>query len=507
MTSAFAKASADKPAFAQAPADRPAFAQARAGAPTVDQAPAGRRRWTWLSYAYGLLVGAVLGYFLLGLVIQVSDSFGNLLALQAPTLGELVRDQVWSRAYLRPLLWAQLKIVYELSGGDYFLWFRGIHVAQVLLLIVLYLALIRPKDALDAAIVPLSLAVLIGAHTFVPLVREAFPINAYLTMAVCCVAAALLALREEPRWYWDGLSIALFIFAIFTVESGVLVWVICATAYVCGARGLSRRAVLAMTACLAAYVVVRAFVLDVGTPSLAERASGFGFSMLEPSDLMARFEHRPWPFYAYNVASSISTVLFSEPKGGVWRFVFELTTGTLHRWSVVSVASSTAATLLVAWYLWRRRDRLRAWDFDRSDRLVAIFLVVLAANAMISFPYTKNVIMSPAGVFLGLAVSAASREWLRDLSAIRIVPTFVLFAVLTCGWAYRVVGNHYNLRWTAAEQRAMWVSVDGWLDRQHIALRGEGQALRDALRRDALWNHATPYQPSSSWAAWFDIDW
>jgi hypothetical protein len=476
--------------------------------PTFAEATVGKRQWTWLSYAYGLLVAAVLGYFLFGLVIQVSDSFGNLLAVQTPTLGELVRDQFSQRAYLRPLLWAQLKIVYELSGGHYFLWFRGIHFAQVLLLIVLFVHLVRPRTALDAALVPLSLAVLIGAHTFVPMVREAFPINGFLTMAVCCVAVATLALRERSRWYWDLLAIALFVGSVLTVESGVLVWVICASAYVLGARGLSRRAVLAMTACLVTYFVARAFVLDVGTPTLAERASGFGFGILEPSDLTARFEGRAWPFYAYNVVSSISTVLFAEPKGGVWRFVYELTTGTIHPWSAVSVVSSTAATALVTWFLWTRWDRIRTWNFDHGDRLVALFLVVLAANAAISFPYTKNVIMSPAGVFFGLAVSVASREWFRNTATARIVPTLVLFAVLTCGWAYRVAGNHYNLRWTAAEQRAAWVSVDSWLDRQRIALRGaDGPALRDALRRDALWNHPTPYQPPSSWAAWFDIDW
>jgi hypothetical protein len=476
--------------------------------PTFAKAPVGERRWTWLAYGYGLLVAAVLGYFLLGLVIQVSDSFGNLLALQTPTLGELVRSQFSQHAYLRPLLWAQLKVVYELSAGDYFLWFRGVHVAQVLILIVLYLGLMRPKTALDAALVPLALAVLVGAHTFVPMVREAFPINGYLTMAICCVGAATLALRAESRWYWDLLAILLFIGSILTVESGVLVWVICAAAALLGARGLSRRAVVTMTACLLAYFVLRSFVLNVGTPSLAERASGFGFRTLEPTDLIARFEDQAWPFYAYNVVSSISTVLFSEPKGGVWRFVFEMTTGTVHPWSAVSVASSTAASVLVAWFLWRRRDRIRTWDLDRSDRLVGIFLAVLAANAVISFPYTKNVIMSPAGVFLGLAVSVAAREWFRDGARMPAVPTLVLFAVLTCGWAYRVAGNHYNLRWTAAEQRAAWVSVDTWLERQHIALRGtDGPALRNALRRDALWNHPTPNQLPSVWAAWFDIDW
>jgi hypothetical protein len=462
----------------------------------------------WISYAYGLLVAAVLGYFLLGLVIQVSDSFGNLLALQAPTFGELVSGQFSQRGYLRPLLWAQLKIVYELSGGEYFLWFRGIHVAQVLALIVLYLHLVRPRTALDAALVPLSLAVLVGAHTFAPLVREAFPINGFLTIAIGCLAAAALALRDEPRRHWDALAIVLFVGSVLTVESGILVWVVCAAAYALGARGLSRRAVLTMTGCLVAYLLIRSFVFDVGTPSLAERASGFGFSTLEPSELVARFGDRPWPFYIYNVLSSISTVLFSEPKGGVWRFVFELTTGTLHPWTVVSVASSAVATALVGWFVWTRRDRLRGWTFDHDDRLVWLFVVVLATNAVISFPYTKNVIMSPAGVFLGLAVTVAARQWFREGTPRPVIATAVIFVVLTCGWAYRVAGNHYNLRWTAAEQRAVWVSVDNWLVRQRIALHdADGHALRDALRRDALWIHPTPYQPASVWMRWFDIDW
>lgn len=468
----------------------------------------GGRRWTRLAYAYGLLVTATLAYFQFGLVIQVSDSFVQLLAVQTPTLGELLSSQFFQRGFLRPLLWAQLKIVYELADGQYYLWFRTIQVLQVLLLIALYLRLVRPTTALDAALVPVSLAVLVGAHTFVPLVREAFPINGMLTVVICCLAVATLARRAEPRAYLDALAIVMFVGSILIVETGILVWVTCAAAYALGARGISRRAVLTMTGCLIAYLVMRSFLLDVGAPTLAERASGFGFSTLEPSELVARFGDRPWAFYAYNVLSSISTVLFAEPKGGVWRFVFELTTGTLHPWTAVSVASSTAATALVAWFVWRRRDRLRTWTFNEDDRLVWLFVVVLGANAVISFPYTKNVIMSPAGVFLGLAVTAASRQWLGEAAMRSAVPTFLIFAVLTCGWAYRVAGNHYNMRWTAADQRAAWVSVDDWLVRQRITLHGdEGPALRDALRRDALRTHPTPYQPSTTWMRWFDIDW
>ncbi len=466
------------------------------------------RRWEVVAYGYGLLVTAVLGYFLVGLTIQVSDSFGNLLAVQEPTLGQVLRDQLSQRGYLRPLLWGQIKAIYELSGGDYFLWFRGIHVLQVAALIALCVHVMRPRDVLDAALVPLSLAVVVGAHTFMPLVREAFPINSFLTIAIACVAALALAQRAQPRWYVDAFAVALLAGSILTVESGVLVWVVSVAAYVVGMRGVSRTALITMTVAVVAYMLIRMLVLDVGSPSLSERASGFGFSTLEPADLVRRFEGRAWVFYLYNIVSSIATVLFAEPKGGVWRFVWELTTGTLHPWTVVSVMSSTAATMLIAWFVWSRRAAIRRWQLDEADRLVIVFAGVLLANAVISFPYTKNVIMSPSGVFLGLAVYAASRAWLQAMPQRYAAITVVLFTVLTCGWAFRVAGNHYNLRRSAAEQRAEWVTVDSWLDRQHIALRSaDARALHDALRRDALVNHPTPFQPSTRWRNWFDIDW
>ncbi len=466
------------------------------------------RRWEVAAYGYGLLVTAVLGYFLVGLTIQVSDSFGNLLAVQEPTLGQVLRDQLSQRGYLRPLLWGQIKAVYELSGGDYFLWFRGIHLLQVAALIALCVHVMRPRDVLDAALVPLSLAVVVGAHTFMPLVREAFPINSFLTIAIACVAALALAQRVQPRWYVDAFAVALLAGSILTVESGVLVWVVSVAAYVVGMRGVSRTALITMTVAVVAYMLIRMLVLDVGSPSLSERASGFGFSTLEPADLVRRFAGRAWVFYLYNIVSSIATVLFAEPKGGVWRFVWELTTGTLHPWTFVSVMSSTAATMLIAWFVWSRRAAIRMWQLDSADRLVIVFAGVLLANAVISFPYTKNVIMSPAGVFLGLAVYAASRAWLQVIPQRHAAITVVLFTVLTCGWAFRVAGNHYNLRRSAAEQRAEWVTVDSWLDRQHIALRNaDARALHDALRRDALVNHPTPFQPSTRWKNWFDIDW
>jgi hypothetical protein len=116
--------------------------------------------------------------------------------------------------------------------------------------------------------------------------------------------------------------------------------------------------------------------------------------------------------------------------------------------------------------------------------------------------------MSPAGALLALAVYSAARAWLHSVSTQRIAAAIALLAVLSGGWAFRMAGNHYNLRRTAAEQRAEWVSVDSWLERQRIAVDDpEARALRDALRRDAVWTHPTPFQPSARWARWFDIDW
>lgn len=467
------------------------------------------RAWVAAAYLYALLAAAVVAYLLLGITIQVSDSFGNLLALQQQTLAQLVLNQFYSSGYLRPLLWAQFKVVYEIADGNYFLVFRTLHAAQAMVLIILCVRLMRPRTAIDAALVPLGLAVLIGAHTFAPTVREAFPINAFLTVMVCCAAVANLALAPAPRRWADLLAVALLGFMLLTVETGLLVWFVGAALWTLGAKGLSRGAIVSMTALVAAYVVVRMVILDVGGPSLSERASGFGFGVLEPGQLVERFGSAPWTFYLYNVTSSVATVLFSEPKGGIWRFVYELTVADVHPWTAVSVLSSTLAAATIGWFIWTRRHNLRRWSFDDDDRRVLLFVGVLGANAVMSYPYTKNAIMSPAGVFLAVAVVVAARRLLSEVSIPRRkMAAIAVCVLLSAGWAVRVAGLHYNLRRTAMLQRNEWVQVDDWLSAQRITLDDvAAHALRDRLRADAIYNHPTPPQPPRQWLRWFDLDW
>ena len=449
----------------------------------------------WAAWGYALLAAAVLGHFLLGLPIQVSDSFGNMLKLSS-SWSELFYEEFNQRAFLRPMLWAELKLVYDLSGGNYFAWFRGTHVVQVFALIALYLVLVRPRTWTDAAILPLGLAVLIGVHTFAGTVREAFPINTHMTILLCCFAAAALALARH-RWWNDVLAVLLFVAAALTVETGLLVWVVFIGAALTGARGVSKAGIAALVVLMGGYFYLRFGPLAVGSPDLMERSSGFGFRILEPAELMDRFGSNPLPFYAYNVAAQALSVLFTEPSAGVFRVVDAVRSGEVRPIMVVQVASSMLLTTLLGVFVWIRRRQWLSWQLDRDDRLVMLFVMVLAANATISFPYTKDVIMSPAGAFLGVAAFAAARgvahDWMRRAAAPAVAVAIAAAGVLGVSWAIRVEALHGLLREAAVSERLDWANIDSSVEDGRVLLPDDrSRALLRTLQHDALVANPTP---------------
>src|SRR5262245_21735919 len=338
------------------------------------------RLWRWLSYGYGALVVAAMGYFLWDVPVQVSDSYGDLVAVAHGTFGGLVSGEFHQHAYLRPFRRGLIRIVFDASRGNYYEWFRGWHIGQIALLIVLYLRLVRPSTWSGAAVVPVGLAALIGMHTFAGTVQEAFPINTFMTILICAFAAADLALgplrqsttaitdgaRERgARWWRDVAAALLFVFDTLTVESGLLIGVIFIAAYLVGARGVSRTGIVLQVSLIAAYFVLRFAILDVGSPGLEERQSGFGFSSLSPDQLIARFGHNPLPFYAYNVISSWLSVFFAEPRGGTWGFVRDLLRGAPPLPAVIDVIASMLGSFVIGTYIWQRRSDWRSRRFDR----------------------------------------------------------------------------------------------------------------------------------------------
>jgi hypothetical protein len=480
-----------------------AAAQAMASSQAAADARLSRRA-TLAAYGYAAALAALTAYFLFGVPIQLTDSFANLLDIQQRSIGQIFMAQVQNGAYFRPLLHLQLKVVYELARGDYFPWFRAVQAFQVLAALLMAVRLLRPARLSDLVVLPCALAMILGLHTFAGTITEAFPINTFLTLVLCCLAAANLA-QTRGGSAIDALALLLLAFALLTLESGILVWVILAAGYAAGYRGISTRGLAALTAGLAAYFAVRLLVLHGAPPGLDERASGFGFGVLQPAELTARFGNHPLPFGVYNFVSAVMTVLFAEPRGAVWQFVRGVTRGELETWQLVNVVTSTLTTAIVAWYIARRAPSWRRRDVSEDDRVVLLFLAVLPVNALLCVVYVKDVVMSPAGVFYALAATVAIRELLIvDRSAVTRsarVWAVALLAIISTGWGWKLLGIHYSLRARAAETRAEWAYEDEWEAANRVSLATpDALALKRALIDDAMGNRKAPPQLQMPWA-------
>jgi hypothetical protein len=425
-----------------------------------------------------------MGAWLLAIPVQLSDSFTEFTAVHGRSLGQVIAAEFYNGTYFRPFRRALIKLVFDASAGHYYLAFRGFQVLQLVVLLLLVARMLRVRSAPGLLSLPLALAVLIGIHTFAGAVREGLPINHFLTILICCAAAVNVA-QATRTLTTDVAAIVLLIVAALTIESGLLVWVIFVVCYAVGYRGVSRRALIAATACVGLYFVVRFVVIGGAAPGLNERSAGFGFSVLDPDELVRRFGSNPLPFYAYNVMCAISTVLFAEPRGGVWVFVRELIGGRPEPWQVVNVLTSAATSVLLARFALSRVRDWRSGDIGEADRFLILFLAILPVNALFAGGYEKDVIMSPAGLFYAAAAYFVFRELLAG-TQIPVAPVLVL--MVSIGWSVRFVGIHDSLRARALSVRDEWAYYDDWARQQpnDIQLNAEEQAIRQHLYDDAV---------------------
>jgi len=464
-------------------------------------------RWAKLSYAYAALVAVGVAYFLLDLPIQVSDCYGNMVKAAKGTLSQLVASEFHQQSYLRPLGWAQIRILLDLSQGRYFEWFRWWHAVQIVLLFVLFLRLVRPRTLASAAVVPLGMAALIGMHTFAGTVRESMPVNMFLMVLICAFAATDLALG--PPRLWRSIAAALLlVFATLSVESGILVAVVFVAAYLVGARGVSRVGVAMQVLLVIGYLVLRFGILHIGSPGLEERTSGFGFSRLDPSALIEKFGTHPLPFYAYNIASSLLSIVVSEPREGVWVATRDFLRGDTRVFQVFNIVASALGSALIVRYIWRRRREWLARRFDRSDQLVFIFLAMAGANATVSFAYTKDMILATAGGFYAAALTVAARDFIESMSGLslaRAIAPMLFLVLLSTTWALRAVNAHMGLRIAAVKVRTEWAYVDSWLKENPEVLSEPGAAeMKRHLQDDAVRIHPLRPKLAGRWLEWFN---
>ena len=447
--------------------------------------------------ALAAVLAAAIAYDLWRMPVQVSDSLQEILDAQAsPSIAASFGNAIGTTSYLRPLRIAQIKALFDLANGQYYrLVYRGFHALLIVLLIWLFVRALPIESPLDGAAAAVALTVLIGLHTFLGFLREAFPINHFLEVAVLVLLALNLTLSNGglPRagsrgWLIDLLAGLTFVFAALTLESGVLIWVVIATAWILGLRGVSTRGLVFVTALLAGYFVLRFWYLETGLPSLTERTSGFFLERLEPSEIEQRFGDRRLVFYAYNVVASILSVLFSEPRDGLFVATRAWRGGDVHPQASLTVLSSVAMTLTMVWaavHQWRRGSAL-----GRSGHLVVIAAVILVANAVLSFSYTKDDIIAVAGMFYAFAAFAAVRAALEYAQAgglVRGSLVSVMLLALASAWAMRSSGVHHVMSEHAFRSRNDWAELPmRWQQEGRWPKEPQPLALIDRLRDQAL---------------------
>jgi hypothetical protein len=130
-------------------------------------------------------------------------------------------------------------------------------------------------------------------------------------------------------------------------------------------------------------------------------------------------------------------------------------------------------------------------------------VVVLAANAALSYAYTKDVIMSPAGALFAVAMTVAARDVL-DAPVTRAAGTAVVLALLSGAWAFHAVGAHLELRRAAVAMRSEWVYVDEWLQRaSEVPTDPAALELKRRLQDDAVTRYPLRPALAGRWLEWF----
>lgn len=443
-------------------------------------------------YVLAAVLASAIAFDLWRMPVQVFDSLQEILdAQESPSIATSFGNAIGTTSYLRPLRIAQIKGLFDLANGHYRLAYRGFHALLIVALILLFVRALGMTSMTEAVAAAVALTVLTGLHTFLSFLREAFPINHFLEIAVLTLVALNLSL-SRGGWWVDLLAGITFTVAALTLESGVLVWVVVAAAWVVGLRGVSTRGVIVVTALLAGYFLLRFWYLDTGLPSLTERTSGYFLERLEPDEIQKRFGDRAMTFYAYNLGASLLSLLFAEPRDGLFVATRAWLQNDVHPQAYLSVASSAAMTLLMAcaaigWVRSWRQDRPA---LDRPVRLAIVAVLVMGANVALSFSYAKDDIIALGGVFYAIAAYAAVRAVLAYAQAggvIRAALISAMVLVLASAWAMRSSGVHHVMNEHAFRTRNDWAELPlRWQQEGRWPKKAEQLALIERLRRDAL---------------------
>ena len=384
----------------------------------------------------------------------ISEAVANFEDAASPRVWEIFLP---TRAYYRPIYQFLLAMIWQHGGtlDTRLATIKLMHVVPVALLVVLLVRYLRPRTMVDAAAATLATAVLLGSPGFrdnleIPLSYTivGMPILLYLWMLV----------HQAPRRWHVPVAALLAIVAIGFKEQGLIVLPVVLVAWWTRAPGATRGMAITMTAIGVAYVALRLYGRSHWSPF--EQSIGFGFSELQPSEAVARFGTLPLWIYAYNGASTIANVLFSDPTRGIFRVVKHVTEGGVEAWEIVEVASATAMTGVIAWWGTRALRAAVRDGWSEDSRVAVALAVALLASGVLSFNYSRDRLGGMALVLYAIAAYLAARHAAARAAVagrLRFASTAALLMLLAAAWQIRAVATVELARVTSARNQMEWL--------------------------------------------------
>ena len=398
---------------------------------------------------------------------------------------ETIRAAFGSGVEYRPVMIIATKAAYSLGGLH--LWFyKALVLLEFAAVLWMLLVLWQPAGwkRMTAAIV--AIACVVGLHSS----RVLFlflPLNGGTVAIILILLAVLVVIEPAGRrveWWLLPLTFA----SLMLLEFGILIVPLVAVAWWLRAPGVTWRGVVGAIGGVACYLVVRRLLgasVDLGSPE-----SGLGFDDASPEQIKQIFVHAPWLFWLYNVASSVLTVILSEPRGGKFKFVSALLRGQAADWQWLHVISSlVTSAVIVEVFLVRQR-------LSPRDRLLAIMgVVLLLGGSALGFLYTRDRIALPAGFGYAMLVYVALAALLERTaaSALRGTLATALVGILGVCWVWRCGEAGFQLRDRAWSYYLEWtvryqVDEDEPPLRRDLRLRVLGHRPPDP-RYDPAWTY------------------
>lgn len=360
-------------------------------------------------------------------------------------------------SYYRPLFYVTISAIWHNASSlaAALSWMTLLHIVPIVVLVLLLLAHLRPRTAVEGAVATIAVAVLVGSPGF----RDNLEVPlSYTIVGMPVVLAVWILLTRERRPWHLPVIVLLALLAMGFKEQGLVLVPLVVAAWWTRAPGVNGATAATLAVIAVGYAVLR--LMWGSSWSMFEQAVGLGFGEIEPSEAVERYGSFPYLLYAYSSASTMANVLFAEPTRGTFMIVRSIVGGDPQPWQLVHLGSSVALTTLIAWWGIPALIRARRDGWSPDARLCLALVVVLLASGVLSANYSRDrlggmVVPLYAVASFHAVRAAVERVW----TAPRVSFAFAsaMLFLVAAGWHVRAFGTVEHARRLSMRNHVEWL--------------------------------------------------